>query len=198
MQAPQSTGKIPALALKDLNSHLDAPTTGFDTDATGHMSFPGLPDLLVATFTYDVPPFAAGTKIIELDVQGLILGADSTSGFWTTIGQGPRYAKEYVVSLPIYTNPTTGKQIPATQTEIMHIKDGQFFILAKDSGAGFGKARSESVYRHIDIFDIDEATDIKSPNNDWTTCSMVTSAGKFKSSIKPATYCPFLDFNNNS
>ncbi|KAH8682974.1 esterase-like activity of phytase-domain-containing protein [Tricladium varicosporioides] len=285
------------------------PTTGFDADATGHVSFPDLPDLPVATFPYEVPPFPAGTKGIALDAQGLTLGVDGT--FWISDNYGPyiyhfdtagtmlsatrppnafiptrnnsdsfssdsppiipgvgisaahdvfpnnnptgrhnnqgfkgltltrdgkslfvmleaalnqegglsqesrRYArlleydisnskktphhvKEFVVPLPLYTDLATGKVIPATQTEIMHIKDGQFFILARDSGAGFGKARSESVYRHIDIFDIDEATDIKSPNNDCTTCSIASGAGKLKNSIKPTTYCPFLDFNNNS
>jgi hypothetical protein len=49
----------------------------------------------------------------------------------------------------------------AAQSEIFHIQDGQFFVLARDSGAGHGQSSSLPVYHHIDIFDISSATDIK-------------------------------------
>jgi len=42
----------------------------------------------------------------------------------------------------------------AAQSEIFLIQDGQFFVMARDSGAGLGQTSSLSVYRQIDVFDI--------------------------------------------
>jgi hypothetical protein len=110
----------------------------------------------------------------------------------------PRYAREFVVPLPLYTDPVTGNKIVATQTEVLNIKDGQFFVLARDSGAGAAKSRATSVYRHVDIFDLEDATDIKNANYDCKTCSIASASGKLKNSITPAKYCSFLDFNINN
>ena len=66
--------------------------------------------------------------------------------------------------LPLYNDPTaTASKNPkvAAQPEIFHIQDGQFFVLTRDSGAENGQSSSLSVYRHIDVFDIASATDIK-------------------------------------
>jgi hypothetical protein len=86
----------------------------------------------------------------------------------------------------------------AAQSEIFHIQDGQFFLLSRDSGAGHGQSSSLSVYRHIDVFDIANATDIKGINYDCENCSIASSAGVLNPGITPATYCSFLDFNVNS
>jgi hypothetical protein len=56
---------------------------------------------------------------------------------------GPKLVGEYIVKLPIH-----------------YISDTQFFILSRDSGAGQGQSTSQSVYRHADIFDISNATNI--------------------------------------
>ncbi|KAL8714389.1 MAG: hypothetical protein Q9220_001722 [cf. Caloplaca sp. 1 TL-2023] len=113
----------------------------------------------------------------------------------------PKYKHEYVVTLPLYTDPTS-KKTPtkvAGQSEIHYLGNKQFFILARDSGFGRGQAASESQYRHIDIFDIDDATDIQSHSNDKTTGSIASSdTGVLDKGITSATYCPFLDFNVNS
>lgn len=113
----------------------------------------------------------------------------------------PRYAAEYVVPLPLYQNPDAkaakNPQV-AAQSEIFHIQDNQFFILARDSGFGHGQTDSTSVYRHIDIFDISDATNIKGSVCDCANCSIASSSGVLNSAITPAEYCSFIDFNVNS
>ena len=87
------------------------------------------------------------------------------------------------------------------QTEILHVQNGQFLILAKDSGTDrpTNALNSRSNYRHIDIFfDIDSATDIKGNTYDCATCAIASKTGVLKQGIKPPTYCSFLDFNNNT
>lgn len=109
----------------------------------------------------------------------------------------PIHSAEYVVSLPTYQNQNNKTRI-AAQSEIKFISDTQFFVLARDSGAGHGQDRSQSIYRHADIFDISQATDIKGEKYDCPTCSIASEDGKLKDSISVAEYCPFLDFNINS
>ncbi|KAL8926863.1 MAG: hypothetical protein Q9208_002672 [Pyrenodesmia sp. 3 TL-2023] len=113
----------------------------------------------------------------------------------------PKYKHEYVVTLPLWTDPTAkeGKQTKvAAQSALHYLGHNQFFILSRDSGAGRGQDSSTSIYRHIDIFDISSATDIKSAANDATNGSIASSTGVLEPGIKAAEYCPFLDFNVNS
>ncbi|CAF9921435.1 MAG: hypothetical protein HETSPECPRED_004542 [Heterodermia speciosa] len=116
----------------------------------------------------------------------------------------PKYKHEFVVTLPLWTDPTAkpGKQLKvAGQSEIHSLGHGQFFVLARDSGAGHGQPSSTSIYRHVDIFDISGssgATDIKSATNDATTGAIADATGTLKPGIQPAEYCSFLDFNVNS
>jgi hypothetical protein len=117
------------------------------------------------------------------------------------VPSAPQYAREFVVPLPFYVDPTAkASKNPkaAAQSEIFHIQDGQFFVMARDSGAGYGQTSSLSVYRHIDIFDIASATDIKGSTYDCSNCFIASSDGVLKSGITPATYCSFIDFNVNS
>ena len=119
-------------------------------------------------------------------------------------GSKAKYKSEYVVTLPIYTSPTakpTKAKKVAGQSEIHSLGNGQFLILARDSGAGHGQDSSTSIYRHADIFDISGssgATDIKSDKNDGITGSIASNTGVLDSGIKAAEYCSFLDFNVNS
>lgn len=112
-----------------------------------------------------------------------------------TVPASPRFAREFVVPLP-FSNAAHTKV--AGESEIFSVQDGTFFILARDSGAGHGKADSTSVYRHIDIFNLDLATDVKSTQYDCATCSIASATGMLNPSITPAEYCPFIDFNLNS
>ncbi|KAL8691792.1 MAG: hypothetical protein Q9218_003068 [Villophora microphyllina] len=113
----------------------------------------------------------------------------------------PEYIHEYVVTLPLWTDPTAKKSKQtkvAAQSEIHALGNNQFFILARDSGAGHGQSSSTSIYRHIDIFDISSATDIRSMTNDATNGSIASPTGVLNPGITAATYCSFLDFNVNS
>lgn len=114
----------------------------------------------------------------------------------------PEYVGEYVVLLPLWSDPTvsdpTKRTKVAAQSEIHHLGDDKFLILARDSGAGNGLPSTTSIYRHVDIFSLTGATNIKSASNDATGASIASAAGVLKSGINPAKYCPWLDFNINS
>jgi len=79
--------------------------------------------------------------------------------------QKPVYTAEYVVPLPTFTD-AAGKTLIAAQSELHFISDTQFFFLPRDSAAGHGMASSTSLYRHVDIFDISAATNVKNAAND--------------------------------
>ncbi|KAI4231490.1 MAG: hypothetical protein LQ352_008401 [Teloschistes flavicans] len=108
---------------------------------------------------------------------------------------------EYVVTLPLWTDPTAKKSKAskvAAQSEIHALGNGQFLILARDSGSGRGQPSTTSIYRHIDIFDLTNATDIKSDANDAVNGSIASpTTGVLNDGIRPADYCPWLDFNVN-
>ena len=116
----------------------------------------------------------------------------------------PVYKAEYVVTLPLWTDPTAkaDKALKvAAQSEIHSLGNGQFLVLARDSGSGHGQSSSLSIYRHADIFDISSstgATDIASAANDATTGSIASSTGVLDAGIKAAGYCTFLDYNVNA
>ncbi|KAL9130750.1 MAG: hypothetical protein Q9217_001146 [Psora testacea] len=120
------------------------------------------------------------------------------------ISSEPKYKAEYVVTLPLYTDPTA-QQAKATkvaaQSEIHSLGSGQFLVLARDSNGGHGASSSLSVYRHADIFDISGssgATNIQSKSNDDVNGSIASSSGELNKGIKAAEYCTFLDYNVNS
>ena len=119
-----------------------------------------------------------------------------------TVPSKPRYAREFVVPLPFWVDPTSNTAAKArkvaAQSEIFHIQNGQFFVLARDSGSGHGASQTTSQYRHIDIFDINTATDIKGTKYDCSNCSVASVDGILKPEVTAAEYCSFLDFNINS
>ena len=108
----------------------------------------------------------------------------------------PVYTAEYVVPLPLYES--SGDDLVAAQSEIHYLSPTQFLVLARDSGAGRGDSSSQSLYRHADIFDISNATDVKGAGNDAVNGSIASGKGKLHGGITPATYCGFLDYNVNA
>ncbi|KAF2733054.1 hypothetical protein EJ04DRAFT_469080 [Polyplosphaeria fusca] len=65
-----------------------SPMTGLDADATGHASFPGFPDLPVATYTGDgFGGDGPGGRRVTLDAEGLVLGDHDS--FWISDEYGP-------------------------------------------------------------------------------------------------------------
>lgn len=107
-------------------------------------------------------------------------------------GNKAEYDAEYVVPLPILADEKV-----AGQSEIQFISDTQFLVLARDSGAGHGQDDSESFYRNADVFDISKATNIKSAKYDATGGAIASSKGVLNDDVVPATYCPWLSFNDN-
>lgn len=99
---------------------------------------------------------------------------------------------EYAVQLPVLS---TGKV--AGQSEILYISDTQFLVLARDSGAGHGQDKSQSIYRNADVIDISNATNVKG-RADASNGQIASKDGVLKSDIIPATYCPWLSYNNNA
>ncbi|KAJ4424499.1 hypothetical protein N0V82_000823 [Gnomoniopsis sp. IMI 355080] len=113
----------------------------------------------------------------------------------------PVYIAEYVVPLPFYDDYTAkASKNPkvAAQSELHALPNGQFFVLARDSGFGRGQDETLSVYRHIDVFDVSDATDIAGDTYDCATCAVADDDGTLDADITAATYCSFLDFNVNS
>jgi len=53
---------------------------------------------------------------------------------------------EWVVQLPTYND--SGTKV-AAQSEMHYLNKDQFFVLARDSGRGYGMANSTSLYRHV-------------------------------------------------
>lgn len=135
-------------------------------------------------------PFRRQARLVEYDISH----SDSD----------PRYVAEYVVTLPLWTDPTASPDKAtkvAAQSSIEALGDGVFLILARDSGAGHGQSSSLSIYRHADIFSISsnsDATNIKSSTNDAVGAAIASKTGVLNPGIKAATYCSFLDFNLNS
>ncbi|KAF1837088.1 hypothetical protein BDW02DRAFT_492295 [Decorospora gaudefroyi] len=98
---------------------------------------------------------------------------------------------EYAVQLPMLSS---GKV--AGQSEIHYISDTHFLVLARDSNAGRGQDSTESIYRNVDVIDISDATNIAG-KVDAIGGQVASTTGVLNSDIVPATYCPWLSFNNN-
>ena len=110
------------------------------------------------------------------------------------------YAAEYVVPLPLYPDPEedpADNLRVAKQSEIHALANGQFLVLARDSGAGHGQARSRSVYRHVDVFDVSAATttDVRGAAHDCAACAVASTKAVLAPGVEPARLCPWLDFN---
>lgn len=113
----------------------------------------------------------------------------------------PVYTSEHVVPLPLYNDYTAkASKNPkvASQSEMHALPNGQFLVLARDSGFGHGQDESLSVYRHIDVFDVAGATDVRGSEYDCEDCAVASAKGALDDAITPAAYCGFLDFNVNS
>lgn len=68
----------------------------------------------------------------------------------------------------------------AAPSDMHALSSGQFFVLARESGFGDGQSEFLSVYRHTDVFDISEATDISGDAYDCATCAVADSDGDIK------------------
>jgi hypothetical protein len=99
---------------------------------------------------------------------------------------------EYAVQLPVLPSGRV-----ASQSEMIYISDTQFLVLARDSGAGHGQDKSESIYRNADVIDISTATNVVGKYDGFNE-SIASKDGVLKSDITPAQYCTWLSYNVNS
>jgi hypothetical protein len=99
---------------------------------------------------------------------------------------------EYAVQLPVLPSGRV-----ASQSEMIYVSKTQFLVLARDSGAGHGQDKSESIYRNADVIDISSATNVVGKYDDFNG-SIASRDGVLKSEITPAEYCPWLSYNVNT
>lgn len=109
------------------------------------------------------------TRLLQYSIQDA-KGNQSTH-------QVAKYKAEYVVPLPTFTD-ANGNITVAAQSEIHFVSDTQFLFLPRDSDNGRGQKSTTSIYRHVDIFDISKATNIKGDANDGFN-STIASPGRF-------------------
>jgi len=114
----------------------------------------------------------------------------------------PTYEAEYIVPLAFVNASDSGSKV-AHQSEIHYISDTQFLVLGRDSGAGRGQSSTQSIYRHADVFDISNATNVMGVAADCATCSVASTSGVLNkgtdtATVVPAEYCSWLDYNINA
>ncbi|KAL6702783.1 hypothetical protein ACN47E_000967 [Coniothyrium glycines] len=105
----------------------------------------------------------------------------------------PVLEAEYAVQLPVLPSGRV-----ASQSEMHYISATQFLVLARDSGAGHGQSKSESLYRNADVIDISKATNVAGSAADAVGGAIASKDGVLRSDIVPAQYCPWLSFNVNA
>jgi len=116
---------------------------------------------------------------------------DLSSGSAVAVG-------EYVIVLPTYVNPSSGKTKTAAQSELLYVTDDVVMVLPRDSSLGRGQDDgTNSVYRHVDLYSLKNATNILG-QYDSENDQIASSQGKLVSGITPATHYEWIDINDNS
>lgn len=101
---------------------------------------------------------------------------------------------EAVVPLPTFID--DGKPKVAAQSEAVWIAPGRFLLLSRDSGNGYGVKGNTSLYRRIDVLDLNGATNIA--GSDYDGLKPVAPKGVLAEGVVPATLSPFIDINDNA
>ncbi|KAK0618783.1 putative secreted protein [Lasiodiplodia hormozganensis] len=112
----------------------------------------------------------------------------------TNTSSNPLPKAEFVVPLPTFAN-ADGKTRVAAQSEILALSPTQFLVLARDSNAGRAAESTESLYRHVDVFDVSAATDVFGDDDSVAGSVAGAEDGVLDEGIAPAEYCAWLDFN---
>jgi hypothetical protein len=98
---------------------------------------------------------------------------------------------EAVVPLPTFLD--DGKTKVAAQSEIVWIGPRRFLMLSRDSGNGYGLKGATSLYRRIDVLDLNGSTNIA--GTPYDALQPVAPKGVLAEGIKAATLSPFIDMN---
>ncbi|OCB87488.1 hypothetical protein A7U60_g5393 [Sanghuangporus baumii] len=106
-----------------------------------------------------------------------------------TFNRSPPLVGEWVVPLP-----QSDKGSTFAQSEVHYVSLNVFLVLSRD-GDGHGGDDNNSAYKHADLFDISNATDIHGSAFD-DPANPIAIDGILNSTITPATYVSFVDFLN--
>jgi hypothetical protein len=104
-------------------------------------------------------------RFLKYSISPTVNGGKSKNGI--------TYEAEYVVQLP-FVSGNSGRV--TAQSDIHYISDTQFLILPRDSGVGRGQSDPTSKYRHVDVIDITDATNIKGDTYDTQGASITTAS----------------------
>jgi len=107
----------------------------------------------------------------------------------------PRLTGEYVVPLPVFKD-AKGKTLVAAQSELVALSGSLFLLLCRDSNNGYGTKGDTSLYRRVELLDIDKATNIAGGAYDGA--KPLAPKGELDPAIRPATLHSFIDLNDNA
>jgi hypothetical protein len=168
-------------------------------DATGHLNFTAAvnpttgrtPNQGFEGLTYDPRTQTLYALLQSATIQDG--GASKQTSRFTRLlayslaSHTPALKGEWVVPLP-----QTSKGATLAQSEVIHLKDGVFMVLARDAN-GHGGNDPTSAYKQADLFSIARATDIHGTAFD-SPSTPIAVGGLLNPRITPATYVPFLSY----
>lgn len=143
-------------------------------------------------------------RLLQYDITALSSSSSSSfsssphSSPSTNTSSNPLPKAEFVVPLPTFANADAKTRV-AAQSELLALSPTQFLVLARDSNAGRAAESTESLYRHVDVFDVGgAATDVFGLDDSVAGSVAGAEDGVLDDGITPAEYCAWLDFNVGS
>jgi hypothetical protein len=106
----------------------------------------------------------------------------------------PKLVHEYAVQLPTYLEDDVVNV--AAQSELLAIDNHRLLLLCRDSGGGFASKRVASLYRKIEMIELDGATDIVGKYDGAT--GSIAPKGELRGDITPVKMSDFIDLNDNA
>ena len=106
----------------------------------------------------------------------------------------PRLIHEYAIQLPLYED--NGETGVAAQSELLAVDDHRFLLLCRDSGGGLASKRPASLYRKVELVDVQGATDIAGRYDG--AADSISPDGALRDGIAPAAMSDLVDLNDNS
>ncbi|GME72320.1 unnamed protein product [Ambrosiozyma monospora] len=106
---------------------------------------------------------------------------------------------EYVLELPTYNDPAyDSDKNPrvAAQSEMRYIGNNLVLVLPRDDGRGRNAANTESLFRHVDIWDLSTADNILGDYDDEGD-KVASKKGNLKDDINVAKHYSFIDVNDS-
>jgi hypothetical protein len=106
----------------------------------------------------------------------------------------PRLVHEYALQLPTYAEGS--KTNVAAQSEMLAIDDHRLLMICRDSGGGFASKRPQSLYRKVEMLELNGATDVAGKYDGAT--DSIAPKGVLRTDIKPVAMTDLIDLNDNS